>query len=74
MQRSEENLTTLPRKPQPLMADSTNQVLEKPSASSSAAASDSLRTFRLVGATAALLAVLGLTVLVFWFVIQAPQF
>jgi hypothetical protein len=38
------------------------------------AGSDSMRTLRLIGATAALLAVLGIAILVFWFVIRAPRF
>ncbi|HVS20894.1 MAG TPA: hypothetical protein VHD88_03555 [Pyrinomonadaceae bacterium] len=35
---------------------------------------DSMRTLRLIGATAAFLAVLGIAILVFWFVIRAPRF
>jgi hypothetical protein len=33
-----------------------------------------MRTLRLIGAGAALLAVLGLAILVFWFVIRFPRF
>jgi hypothetical protein len=35
---------------------------------------DRIRTLRLIGAVAALLAVLGLAMLVFWFVIRFPRF
>jgi hypothetical protein len=35
---------------------------------------DQMRTFRLIGAVAALLAVLGIAILVFWFVIRFPRF
>ena len=35
---------------------------------------DAMRTFRLIGAIAAFLAVLGLAILVLWFVIRAPRF
>jgi hypothetical protein len=35
---------------------------------------DLMRTFRLIGAVAALLAVLGLAILVFWLVIGLPRF
>jgi hypothetical protein len=33
-----------------------------------------MRTLRLIGATAAFLDVLGISILVFWFVIRAPRF
>ena len=35
---------------------------------------DPLRTLRLVGAVAAFLAVLGIVILRFWFIIRAPRF
>jgi len=35
---------------------------------------DPLRTFRLIGATAAFLAVLGIAMMVVWFFIRAPRF
>ena len=35
---------------------------------------DPTRTLRLIGATAAFLALLGIAILVFWFVIRAPRF
>ena len=35
---------------------------------------DSMRTFRLIGAAAALLAVLGIAILVFWAAIRLPRF
>jgi hypothetical protein len=35
---------------------------------------DPLRTFRLIGATAAFLAVLGIVIMAFWFFIRAPRF
>ena len=38
------------------------------------AVDDPNRTLRLIGAVAALLAVLGLAMLVFWFVIRFPRF
>jgi hypothetical protein len=34
---------------------------------------DPIRTFRLIGAVAALLAVLGFAILVFWFLIRLPR-
>jgi hypothetical protein len=50
-------------------------VLMKPERNrSDPAGPDSMRTLRLIGATAALLAVLGIAILVFWFVIRAPRF
>jgi high-affinity Fe2+/Pb2+ permease len=35
---------------------------------------DPMRTLHLIGASAALLAALGLAILVFWFVIRFPRF
>jgi len=35
---------------------------------------DRLRTLRLIGATAAFLAVIGIAIMVFWFIIRAPRF
>jgi hypothetical protein len=35
---------------------------------------DQMRTFRLIGAIAALLAVLGIAILVFWLMIRLPRF
>ena len=35
---------------------------------------DPIRTLRLIGAIAALLAILGIAILVFWFVIRLPRF
>jgi hypothetical protein len=35
---------------------------------------DPLRTLRLIGATAAFLAVLGIAIMVFWLIIRAPRF
>ncbi len=35
---------------------------------------DPVRTLRLVGATAAILAVLGIAIVVLWFVVRAPRF
>lgn len=35
---------------------------------------DPMRTLRLIGAVAAILAVLGMAIAVLWFVIRAPRF
>jgi hypothetical protein len=35
---------------------------------------DLMRTLRLVGAAAAILAVLGIAILVFWLIIRVPRF
>lgn len=35
---------------------------------------DPIRTFRLIGAAAALLAVLGIVILIFWAAIRLPRF
>jgi hypothetical protein len=36
--------------------------------------SDPLRWLRLIGAVAAFLAVLGIAIMVFWYVLRAPRF
>lgn len=47
----------------------------KPEGSHSGRAeSDPMRTLRLVGAAAAILAVLGIAIMVFWFIFRAPRF
>jgi hypothetical protein len=35
---------------------------------------DRMRTLRLIGATAAFLAVVGIAIMVFWFILRAPRF